>query len=69
MTAPVQLDVARPDVAQALHSRAAGFSGYSQAFAVGGLQPGAYRLTVYRRSQKGWLACEAAQPLVWAPRS
>jgi len=63
--APIRVELSRPDVAKAFHSHAAEHSGYSQDFAVPKPRPGPYRVTVYRRSYRGWLSCEALQPLAW----
>jgi hypothetical protein len=63
LTGPIRIELPRPDVAQALHYPAAGSSGYSRAYPLAKLPAGAYRLTVYRRSNKGWIACVAPQPL------
>jgi len=64
---PIRIELSRPDVAQAFHNSAARLSGYSRDFPVVKPQPGAYRATVYRRSRRGWIACDALQPLTWPP--
>ena len=61
LIAPIQVDKSRPDVAAALHQDAAGRAGYSDDIIADGLKPGAYALTVYRRSGAGWIACARRQ--------
>jgi hypothetical protein len=54
----------RADVAAALSNPSAKQSGFVAEFLQTGLRPGAYSLTVYRRSAPTWIACPAKQPLL-----
>ncbi len=68
LVAPTRVALKRPDVAKAFHNPVAGDSGYALEVPMTNPQPGAYRVTVYRRSRSGWISCEALQNLTWPPR-
>jgi len=63
LVSEIRVDNPRPDVAGHFQRPAVENSGFSGEFAVPGLPPGEYRVTVYRRSQGGWIGCAAREPL------
>lgn len=72
LTLPVKVDVPRPDVAAVFHNPAAERSGFHINTNVPADGAGAYRVTIYRKSSNGLLACAlsrtiAPQPAASAP--
>lgn len=63
LVATLHVDKPRSDVALAVHDPRGERTGFQETYDLRGLSPGAYGLSIYRRSGDGWVVCTAHQPL------